>query len=152
MTGFSSWRFWFKSGLKGKGEAVDMFGNLPQMFLMSSPFSLPSETRKEEMNYSPHPFDKCFIFTLKVFKDRQHIVMTSFFNLDAHRSLGSRSVFTKYLVHILVWIVLWSLEMSKIQFIVDRIDYHMSFLLKTKKLEFQAVLVISCYVTNYSKT
>ena len=27
MTGFSSWRFWFKSGLKGKGEAVDMFGS-----------------------------------------------------------------------------------------------------------------------------
>ena len=47
---------------------------------------------REEKNYSPHPFDKRFIFTFKVFKDSQHIVMTCFFNLDANRSLGSRSV------------------------------------------------------------
>lgn len=79
MMGLHSWRFWFKSGLKGEGEAVDIFLSFPNYF-SQDPFCLQSETHKR-INYSPHPLDKCFLFTFKVFKDSWHIVMTSFTNV-----------------------------------------------------------------------
>ena len=91
MNGSSSWRYWFKSGLKGEGEAVDMFVNFPKCFSWA-PFSLPSETHKGRNELFPSSIWQMLHIYIQSLQRQSTHCHDFLFNLDANRSLGSRSV------------------------------------------------------------
>lgn len=142
MTGFSSWRFWFKSGLKGEGEAVEVFINFPKCFSWA-PYSLSSETHKGRDELFPSCIWQMLLIYIQSLQRQSTHCHDFLYNLDANPFPRLQVYYYQISCAHSGLNILWSLKMSKIHCRWDRLHEF-----SVRKLGCHAVLVISCCITN----
>lgn len=115
MTGFSSWRFLFKSGLKGEGEAVDVFVNFPKFFSWA-PYSLSSETHKGRDELFPSCIWQMLLIYIQSLQRQSTHCHDFLYNLDANPFPRLQVYYYQISCAHSGLNILWSLKMSKIHY------------------------------------